>query len=392
MVGTLTPQQKSALRVIQEQIQEAINAPKCHGCGCLHKTVESIALTPADHAELSGIVERARSVFQAKAYDCLGCCVCYPAIAANAFTEAFLAGAAMDLCPTETPAERSGWPPLPGDYHVVRYRAPVAVCTLNTESLAAGLSQRAPEELAIAGTLHTENLGIERIIRNTLANPNIRFLILCGEDTRQAVGHLPGQSLESLFRNGIDETGRITGAKGKRPFLKNARPEQVRAFVRQVELVSMIGEEREAPILDQVANCRRRDPGPHGQAIIEYEVDVIHAAEPLRLTLDEAGYFVVYPDRKRSSLVVEHYTNAGVLDCVIEGLTPAAIYSTAIERRLVTKLDHAAYLGRELGRAEDTLKTGRPYVQDRAPGRPLERSAPASCTCGDSPEGKTCEE
>lgn len=393
-VTIVKPQQESALRVIQEQIQEAIHAPKCHGCGCLHKTVESIAQTPAGQNELSRIVERARSVFRTKEYDCLGCSVCYPANAANAFVEAFPeTGAALDLCPTEIPAVRSGWPPLPGDYHVVRYGAPVAVCTLNSESLAAGLSQRAPDGLSIAGTLHTENLGIERIIRNTLANPNIRFLVVCGEDTRQAVGHLPGQSLESLFRNGIDKSGRIIAAKGRRPVLKNVSLEQIRAFRSQVELISMIGEEREALILDQVENCRRRDPGPVEHAIIEHEVEVIQAVEPLRLTLDEAGYLVVYPDRKRSILAVEHYTNAGLLDCVIEGLTPAAVYSTVIERGLVTRLDHAAYLGRELARVEESLKTGRPYVQDRAPGRTLGRSAPTSCTCGDAkPEVRTCEE
>lgn len=363
------PQREWALRLVQEQIQEAIDAPKCHRCGCLHKTVESIARTPAGQNELARIVERARSVFRTKEYDCLGCSVCYPANAANAFAEPFPeTAAALDLCPTEAPAVRSGWPPLPGDYHVVRYVAPVAVCTLNSESLAARLAQRAPDGLSIAGCLHTENLGIERVIRNTLANPNIRFLIVCGEDTRQAVGHLPGQSLESLFRNGIDNSGRIIGAKGRRPVLKNVSQEQVRALRSQVELVSMIGVEGEASILDQVDKCRRRDPGRIAQATFEHEVEVIQAAEPLGLTLDEAGYFVIYPDRKRSILTVEHYTNAGTFDCVIEGRTPSAIYSTVIERGLVTRLDHAAYLGCELARAEESLKTGRPYVQDRAPG------------------------
>jgi tetrahydromethanopterin S-methyltransferase subunit A len=55
--------------------------------------------------------------------------------------------------------------------------------------------------------MHTENLGIERVIRNVLANRSIRFLVLCGEDTQQAIGHLPGQSLASLFRGGLDERG-----------------------------------------------------------------------------------------------------------------------------------------------------------------------------------------
>ena len=53
-------------------------------------------------------------------------------------------------------------------------------------------------EVAIVGTLHTENLGIERLVSNVLANPHIRFVIVCGPDSRQAIGHLPGQSLVAL--------------------------------------------------------------------------------------------------------------------------------------------------------------------------------------------------
>ena len=128
---------------------------------------------------------------------------------------------------------------------MVRYGAPVAVCTLNSEALAGSLAKRQPDGLAIIGTMHTENLGIERVIKNVLANPNIRFLVLCGEDTLQAVGHLPGQSLECLFRNGLDDRGRINGARGRRPVLKNVSLKEVRAFTNQVELVSFIGERGE---------------------------------------------------------------------------------------------------------------------------------------------------
>jgi tetrahydromethanopterin S-methyltransferase subunit A len=184
-----------AFQVIREQLTAAIEAPKCHGCGCFQQTVA--ALTPLGQADIAPLLHAARAVFQPKQYDCLGCPVCYPAIAANAFTEAFPeAGSGLDLCPTEVPAERQGWPPLPGDYHVLKYRAPVAVCTLNDAALAERLKSRAPEGLAIVGTLHTENLGIERLITNTLANPHVRFLLVCGDDTRQAIGHLPGQSLQ----------------------------------------------------------------------------------------------------------------------------------------------------------------------------------------------------
>lgn len=372
--------------VIQEQMSAAAAARKCHGCGCLHKTVQALEGTAAGRDELAPVLSAARSVFQPKEYDCLGCPVCYPAIAGNAFAEAFPAeGEALDLCPTDKPAERRGWPLLPGDYHVLRYRAPVAICTLNSEDLAERIAERSPKGVALVGTLRTENLGIERIIRNVLANPHIRFLVLCGEDARQAIGHLPGQSLASLFAGGTDEGGRIVGARGRRPVLKNVRRYQVEAFRGQVELVSLIGEEREAVILERAAWCAARDPGPRENGLADVEVPIFVATEPQRLVPDPAGFLVVYPDAPRRRLIVEHYTTAGVLDCVVEGMTPAAVYSTVAQRGLLSRLDHAAYLGRELARALRSIETGEPYVQDRAAGeitpKPIETSAD-SCDCG----------
>lgn len=374
----------AALRLITEQMSEAVSASKCHTCGCLHKTVEALSSTEVGRTELANALQWARSVLKPKQYDCLGCQVCYPAIAANTFADAYPElGSGLDFCPTDEPAERQGWPTLPGDYHVVRYQAPVAVCTLNSSSVAQQLSEDAPEGLAIVGALHTENLGIERIIRNTLANPNIRFLILCGADTQQAIGHLPGQSLQSLFENGVDERGRIRGARGKRPVLKNVSIEEIQAFVEQVELIPMIGEERNTVISEQVEASRTRDIGPYAGAPNVTKIEVIQAAEPDHLTLDKAGYFVVYPDRRKRRLVLEHYTNAGVLDCVIEGMSGSALYTEAIRRHLLERLDHAAYLGRELARAERTLDTGEPYVQDKAPGEPAVESSASTCGCND---------
>ncbi|KAB2943585.1 MAG: DUF4346 domain-containing protein [Hyphomicrobium sp.] len=375
--------ESSVVAVVQEQLDAAIGATKCHQCGCLQQTVEALATTPAGKDALADKLSEARAVFKAKCYDCLGCAVCYPAIAANAFVEAFPdAGAGLDLCPTEAPEERGGWPPLPGDYHVLRYRAPVAVCVLNSGELALRLSRRALEGLAIVGTMHTENLGIERLIKNITSNPHIRFLLLCGEDTQKVVGHLPGQSLHSLFANGIDERGRIVGARGKRPVLRNVSPEEIAAFRRQIELISRIGEEREVAIVDEVDRLRRRDPGPYTAIVAAPAVEMVQGKEPERLVLDAGGYFVVYPDFRHARLTLEHYTNPGVLDCVIEGATPAALYATAIDRGLLTRLDHAAYLGRELARAEESLRTGRPYVQDRAPGEVLPVAVKPACGCG----------
>jgi tetrahydromethanopterin S-methyltransferase subunit A len=86
----------------------------------------------------------------------------------------------------------------------------------------------------------------------------------------------------------------------------------------------------------QVETCSRHDPGPHQGAPTVMSIDTVQAAEPQRLTLDPAGYFIVYPDSRRHILVAEHYTNAGILDCMIEGRSPAALSSTMIERQLLT--------------------------------------------------------
>ncbi len=374
------------LHVIQEQIEEAIAAPKCHKCGCLQQTVVALSETAAGKAELATVLADAKRTLVTKEYDCLGCPVCFPAIAANAFAEAFPeVGSKLDLCPTEEPGEREGWPPLPGDFSVVRYGAPVAVCALNTASLVQELASVKPPGLSIVGTMHTENLGIERVIKNCLANPNIRFLLLCGEDTQQAVGHLPGQSFESLIRNGIDERGRIVGAKGRRPVLKNVTYEEVQAFRQQVELVSLIGEQRLDVIVGEIERCASRNPGAFPSPFRSTPIQRVVAERPRPLVLDRAGYFVIYPDQPNRRLVVEHYTNQGILNCVLEGTSVAALYGEVIERQLLTRLDHAAYLGRELTRAERCLEDGTPFVQDAAPDKPA-AGAPNECgpgeTCG----------
>lgn len=372
---------RRALEVIREQLGEAVAANKCHACGCLQQTVAALSGTEAGPA-LEPTLRAARAVFVPKKYDCLGCAVCFPAIAANAFAEAFPAASAkLDLCPTEAPEARSGWPPLPGDYRALRYGAPVAVCTLNDAALASHIADQRPEQLSIVGTMHTENLGIERLMTNVLANPHIRCLVLCGDDTQQAMGHLPGQSLQSLLENGIDDARRIRGARGKRAVLENVSLAEIDAFREQVELVPAIGETDLTRVIELVQRAGRSARGPFDGAPRAAAVERIATSEPRRVVQDPAGYFVVYADARRRTLSVEHFTNAGVLTRVFEGKTPAALYAGIVEHGLLTRLEHAAYLGRELARAEYSLETGEPFVQDRAAGEIAEDGPPGECGC-----------
>ncbi|ODU25134.1 MAG: hypothetical protein ABS95_00905 [Verrucomicrobia bacterium SCN 57-15] len=384
MSATLKQNVDEAVR----QLREAATAKKCWQCGCLHSSLRAIeeAFPPAERpADLDAAIQLARARLTKTKYDCLGCEVCFPAIAINAL------GVEGDACPAEAVQAREGWPPLPGAYSVLRYHAPVAVCTLTDETLTRTVATTAESEVAIVGTMQTENLGIERLIQNTLANPNIRFLVLCGADSRQAIGHLPGQSLIALASGGVDERMRIIGAPGKRPILRNLSRETIEQFRRSVDLVDLVGETSASKILETVKACAARNPGPAELLAATRSVTSIAGYVPQRMTSDPAGYFVVFPNHARRLLMLEHYRNDGVLDVVIEGTSPAELYMPAVERGLLSRPDHAAYLGRELARAENSLLTGEPYVQDAAPERQFSFSpedeqptTPSACGCGSS--------
>lgn len=372
---------------VLEQLRDAVKYKKCWTCGCQQSFARTLRehlneLTEAERVEIEPLLRQSEATFRPAEYDCLGCKVCFPAIATNALAGAYPAFAAGESCSVGADdKERAGWPPLPGDYRVLRYHAPVAVCTLNSSSLAAELVASRQEGLAVIGSLHTENLGIERLIKNVVANENIRFLLLCGEDSRQRIGHLPGQSLVSLFEHGIDERGRIIGAQGKRPFLKNVDGETVRHFQQQVRLVSKLGCTEAAVVLETARRCAQEGVPPFEPARAAAHVPVLDASERAPLVLDPNGYFVIFVDKRRRRLVVEHYSNEGVLDKILEGGDIGAIYATAVGQKLVSRLDHACYLGQELARAESALKTGGEYVQDEAPEPQCGKSTCAKDEC-----------
>lgn len=376
------PDDNDAVGEAVQQLREAAAAKRCWTCGCLKSSVEGIerALPEVERpAELTAALREARERFAPVKYDCLGCAVCYPALAVNALSPTLAAhGVDLDECPADAVEEREGWPPLPGTYTVLRYLAPVAICTLNDEALAENLAGRASEDVALVGTMHTENLGIERLLLNVLANPNIRFLILCGSDSEQAIGHLPGQSLVALAMNGLDERGRIIGARGKRPIVKNISREAVEHFRRTVEVLDRIGTNDSDVLLELATTCAAKELDEAPAFPTGRSVERVAGYLPARMTPDPEGYFVVYVDRARRSLALEHYAKDGVLRTLIEGGSAAELYFPAVEKGLLSRLDHAAYLGRELARAELALQNGTPYIQGRAP----ERLVPdAACGC-----------
>ena len=107
------------------------------------------------------------------------------------------------------------------------------------------------------------------------------------------------------------------------------------------------------------------------------------------IVLDSSGYFIIKIDQINKKIVVEHYLNnideKGIaldpitnkpLQCdnknkrqynkIFVGNTAKeiGIYITEKNNNLISKLDHALYLGRELQKAEECLLKDHKYIQD----------------------------
>ncbi len=112
---------------------------------------------------------------------------------------------------------------------------------------------------ALAGTLQTENVGLEKVICNIDANPNIRFLIVCGPESP---GHLVGDTLLALAKNGTNERRRIIGSKAPTPHLFNIPSEYVERFRRQVQIIDLVNEGSPEVLREAIRACYQEEPTP----------------------------------------------------------------------------------------------------------------------------------
>ena len=99
----------------------------------------------------------------------------------------------------------------------------------------------------------------------------------------------------------------------------------------------------------------------------EFEVPVKSANKSKKFSLDPAGSFKIRVEHgislENSKIIVTHFKKATAL-IAIEGVSVKEIYDEIIEQNLLTRLEHAAYLGAELQKAEIAMITGKEYVQD----------------------------
>lgn len=169
-------------------------------------------------------------------------------------------------CPSRKVQPPPGYPPEEGRFVRGNDLSPVAVCVIlkwpadqippSIERLVrVGVEAGA----ALSGTLQTENIGIEKMLCNLVANPNIRYLVICGPESP---GHLTGQAVLALSANGVDENRRIIGSKAPTPYLYNVPLEVISRFREQIRPINLLNEGDPELVRQAVWSCYQEQPTP----------------------------------------------------------------------------------------------------------------------------------
>jgi len=148
----------------------------------------------------------------------------------------------------------SGWPLVKGDFISGDANSAVAVVTMGSHLDEKGICDAGA---AMCGSCKTENLGLEKVIANIVANPNIRFMLCCGTEVK---GHLAGQTMIALHKGGVKE-GRVVGAEGAIPFIENLNDDAIKRFQEQIECVNIMEAEDTKTIKAKMDELKARDPG-----------------------------------------------------------------------------------------------------------------------------------
>ena len=79
---------------------------------------------------------------------------------------------------------------------------------------------------------------------------------------------------------------------------------------------------------------------------------------------DPNGYFTIKPFPEKGKVFIRYYDFANKLKYTFSGNVAMEIGGKILEMGLISRLEHALYLGKELQKAIIALKENREYIQD----------------------------
>ncbi len=159
------------------------------------------------------------------------------------------------------------YPPEEGHYLRGNDYSPVAVVVMHNAPREEG--KETPPEIeklvriaietgaALAGTLQTANIGLEKLITNVVANTNIRYLILCG---REVEVHKSGDALIALIKNGVDAKRIIIGTNAPTAYLFNIPLGVIERFRKQITPINLLNVIDSETVRKAVWSCYQEEP------------------------------------------------------------------------------------------------------------------------------------
>ncbi|MDD3621271.1 MAG: tetrahydromethanopterin S-methyltransferase subunit A [Methanofollis sp.] len=227
----------------------------------------------------------------------------------------------------------SGWPLIKGDFHSGDANSCVAVVTMGSHLDEQGICDAGA---ALCGSCKTENLGLEKVIANVIANPNIRFVLLCGTEVK---GHLSGQTLHALHEGGV-EGGKVVGSKGAIPFIENLDDAAIKRFQEQVEIVNIMESEDFGEIKAKISELAGKDPGAFGEdpMIVEVKEEEGGAGEEVGEAVELNGDLALIHARFKT--IEKMVTDIGYRDRFAAG-----VYSGKIEGLMIGLIVSFTILG-----------------------------------------------
>jgi tetrahydromethanopterin S-methyltransferase subunit A len=154
--------------------------------------------------------------------------------------------------------------PWSGEFRIGNPDSCVAVATLSAKI------DLPEDKVAIWGEIRTENIGVEKVVANVISNPNIRRLVVWGEDVR---GHRSGDALIALNENGIDAANRVLGSSGALPYIENIDAEAVQRYSEQIEVIDMIGNTSMEDLLAEIGRILDNPAPPMAEPFIAIRIE-----------------------------------------------------------------------------------------------------------------------
>jgi len=231
---------------------------------------------------------------------------------------------------------------------------------------------------------HARHLGLDRLVGDLVVEPlvwpGLLEALISYSGFKRAHPEIPllfgiGNATELIDADSPGVNAALTALAREAGACMLHVPEhsvKTRGSVREVSQASKmvyIAEKRRTPPkdigLDLLILKEKRWKELNYDSKIEKTSKLVKATEDTAFVRDAVGWFKIHVDREKKEIIAVHYpASVDKPGTIVRGRTPHEVYQTIIRLNLVSKLEHAAYLGRELESAYLALRMGRSYLQD----------------------------